>query len=201
MMSTSSSALWITDQCIHVSAAPGNKLPSEQGTEEDQEEKGGDEKEIEEENKNRDEESHGLSDVSSDSSRVEKDKEPLAVSSQGLSAWRTDFKDVEDMNFFYYEVCEQNIRCFRRICLQGVRKETTLNVLCECSTSAQYDLVKTHDKDPFIWFLLSCNMYVFSFGLQTITQMKPYRSLFLKLKTTPRHLKHYKGPQLVTSFI
>lgn len=143
----------------------------------------------------------GLSDVSSDSSRVEKDEEPLAVSSQGLSAWRTDFKDVEDMNFFYYEVCEQNIRCFRRICLRGVRKETTLNVLCECSTSAQYDLVKTHDKDPFIWFLLSCNMYVFSFGLQTITQMKPYRSLFLKLKTTPRHLKHYKGPQLVTSFI
>lgn len=94
MMSTSSSALWITDQCIHVLAAPGNKLPSEQGIEEDQEEKGGDEKEIEEENKNRDEESHGLSDVSSDSSRVEKDKEPLAVSSQGLSAWRTDFKDV-----------------------------------------------------------------------------------------------------------
>lgn len=156
------SALWITDQCIHVLAAPGNKLPSEQGTEEDQEENGGDEKEIEEENKNRDEESHGLSDVSSDSSRVEKDKEPLAVSSQGLSAWRTDFKDVEDMNFFYYEVCEQNIRCFRRICLQGVRKETTLNVLCECSTSAQYDLVKTHDKDPFIWFLLFCEICLFS---------------------------------------
>ena len=88
------SALWISDQCIHVLAAPGNKLPSEQVTEEDQEEKGGDEKKIEEENKNRDEESHGLSDVGSDSSRVEKDKEPSGVSAQRLPAWRTDFKDV-----------------------------------------------------------------------------------------------------------
>ena len=66
--------------------APGNKIPSEQRTEEDQEEEGRDEREIEEENKNRDEDNHELSDVSNVNSRVEKDKEPLAVSSQMLSA-------------------------------------------------------------------------------------------------------------------
>ncbi|XP_036968463.1 uncharacterized protein LOC119027395 [Acanthopagrus latus] len=70
----------------HAQVAPGNKIPSEQRTEEDQEEEGRDEREIEEENKNRDEDNHELSDVSNVNSRVEKDKEPLAVSSQMLSA-------------------------------------------------------------------------------------------------------------------